>query len=88
MKVLVITVMFLFFFVYPTWAIFQQQITIRRVTIYQDKTPLTFWSLIGFFYYCGFAFPYIMWQMPYANVFLYLMYFIAAIHIMMYILKW
>lgn len=88
MKILIIAMIILFFFVYPTWAVFQRRITVRGVTVYHAKTPLTFWSLIVFFYYCGVAFPYIMWQLPYSIVFLFFMSIIFAVHAMMYVLKW
>jgi hypothetical protein len=72
--------------VYPTWGIIQQRINIKGVMIYQDKTPLTFWSIIGFF--CGLAFPYIMWHLPYAIIFLNFMIIFAVVHIAFYLLKW
>ncbi len=88
MTTLVIILMFLFFFVYPTFGILQQRINIKGVMIYQDKTPLSFWSIIGFFYFCGVAFPYVMWQLPYSIVFVYLIVIFAIVHIAFYLLKW
>lgn len=88
MQILVIILMLLFFFVYPTWGIFQRKITLRGGTIYLDQTPLTFWCTIGFLYFSGVAFPCIMTKMPFAGIFLPIMVIFLIVYVIIYILKW
>lgn len=86
-QVLIIILMLLFFFVYPSWGILQRKIALKGVTIYLDQTPLTFWGSVGFLYFCGVAFPCIMLKLPFAGIFMPIMIIFAIVYTVVYFLK-
>ena len=70
MQFLVIFLLILVFVVWPTYGVIKREITVKGVTVSREGTPLYFWSTIGFLYLCAIAFPSIIWQAPFAGIFL------------------
>ena len=64
MEFLVITLLIVAFFLWPTYGVINKEITVKGVTIYKDNTPIHFYSTIVFLYFSGIAFSCIMWQVP------------------------
>lgn len=87
MQILVMILLVLFFFAYPTWGIFKQQIALKGVTIYRDQTPLTFWCTAGFLYFCGIVFTFIIWRLPFAEILMPMMIVFIIIYAIIYFLK-
>jgi hypothetical protein len=77
----------LIFFLWPTYGVITEKITIRGVTIKKENTPMYFWSTITFFYFCGVAFPCIIWQLPYSGFFIPIMGIIIVLMIIFWIFK-
>lgn len=87
MELFVFLVLILVFFAWPTYALIVGEMSIRGIIIKKEDTPLYFYSNIGFFYFCGIAFPCIMWQVPYSGIFLPIMGVIVVVMIVFWIFK-
>ena len=87
MQFLVILLIILSFLVWPTYGVITREITVSGGTIKRDDTPMYFWSMISFLYLCAIAFPCIMWQVPFAGIFLPIMYVMLRVIILFWILK-
>lgn len=85
---LVIVLLILAFIVWPTYGVINGEITVRRTTIKRNDTPMYFWSMIGFLYFCAIVFPSIMWQAPFAGSFFPIMYIMFGLIVVSGIFKW
>jgi hypothetical protein len=87
-QTLVVIIIISVFLVWPSWGIRKRQIKIKGVTVYLDKTPVTFWCSVGFLYFCGLAFLWIIWQLPFSDIFFQLIALFLVAFAVVYYLKW